>query len=298
MIKPQKALHLYLELDKKRTKIADDTFAIFEKYDGWYGMKDISQSVVNFERISSRARRLIPSLVDLSRSIATFEETKNIDLQGTLIFEILIKNVPVFKDLNGILNRSKAPCQAQGAYLMVHDLVVSDKSMPFSERYKLTEQYVSQLDHPSVRLAPILSIGGHEEVQRVAESIWKRRSANTSDEGAIGKRIDAPYSEGKRNKDIIKVKSEVTLDLHVVGMEEGQGKYAGTLGKLLVKNKAGITNGVSGMTDEERDMWWDYPELIMNKVVEVQAMQILENGSLREGRMKAVRHDKLLTEID
>ena len=40
------------------------------------------------------------------------------------------------------------------------------------------------------------------------------------------------------------------------------------------------------------------PHSIIGKVVEVQAMQILDNGSLREGRMKAVRHDKDRSEID
>lgn len=299
MIKPQKALHLYLELEKKRTKVADDEFAIFEKYDGWYGLREtIGEGLISSD-IMSRAGRVIPSLVGLSASLSASERTKLITIKGTIIFEILVEGIPVFSELNGMLNRSKGECECKGAYLMVHDFVpTDDKAMPFLERYKIASAYVEALGHPKVRIAPIIATGSHEEVQRQAELIWSRRSTTTSDEGAIGKRVDAPYSEGKQNKDIIKVKSEVTLEMVVVGMEEGEGKYAGTLGKLIVKQKNGLKHAVSGMTDEERALWWEYPKLVLFKVAEIQAMQVLENGSLREGRFKAIRHDKTVDEID
>ena len=299
MIKPQKALHLYLELEKKRTKVADDKFVIFEKFDGWYGLREtIGEGLISSD-IMSRAGRAIPSLVGLSASLSAFEQTKLITVKGTIIFEILVEGIPVFSELNGMLNRSKGECECKGAYLMVHDFVpADDEAMPFLERYQLASAYVEALGHPKVRIAPIIATGDCNEVQRQAELIWDRRSKDTSDEGAIGKRIDAPYSAGKRNKDIIKVKSEVTLECVVVGLEEGEGKYVGTLGKLIVQQKNGLTHSVSGMSDEERYQWWTNPDYIKGQVVELAAMQILENGSLREGRFKAVRHDKTVSEID
>tara|TARA_R110000851_G_scaffold5402_2_gene22407 strand:+ start:336 stop:1235 length:900 start_codon:yes stop_codon:yes gene_type:complete len=299
MIKPQKALHLYLELEKKRTKVADDEFVIFEKYDGWYGLREtIGEGLISSD-IMSRAGRAIPSLVGLSASLSAFEQTKQITVKGTIIFEILVEGIPVFSELNGMLNRSKGECECKGAYLMVHDFVTADdEAVPFLERYQLASAYVEALGHPKVRIAPIIATGDCNEVQRQAELIWDRRSKDTSDEGAIGKRIDAPYSAGKRNKDIIKVKSEVTLECVVVGLEEGEGKYVGTLGKLIVQQKNGLTHSVSGMSDEERYQWWTNPDYIKGQVVELAAMQILENGSLREGRFKAVRHDKTVSEID
>ena len=78
----------------------------------------------------------------------------------------------------------------------------------------------------------------------------------------------------------------------------GQGKYSYTAGKLTVRQANGTIHSVSGMTDEERDIWWTFPHHIIGKVVEIQAMQVLANGSLREGRFKAVRHDKNVSEID
>lgn len=301
MIKPQKALHLYLELEKKRTTVRDSEFVIFEKYDGWYGFKQVSQADELFERIISRQRREIPSLRRLSASIGQSERLRRVTLKGTIIFEILVAGKPVFKDLNGVLNRSKGECECEEAYLMVHDFVPDDgHDMPFLERYRLAKAYVTALAHSRVFIAPIITIGNYEDVQTEAEKIWARRSKDKSDEGTIGKSINAPYSEGKKNKDIIKVKSEVTIEMKVIGMKEGKagGKYEGTLGTLTVQDANGMIHDVSGMTEDERDKWWFVDDSELYKYpVEIQAMQVLENGSLREGRFKAVRYDKNLSEL-
>lgn len=290
-MKVQKALHLYAELDKKRTKVRDHTYLITEKYDGWMGYLDVNADYSN--SIMSRQQRVIPSLLGLSCSINDRLETIAA-IEGRFIFEILILHSPEFKDLNGILNRSKGDCEARKAYLRVHDYIpLNGEHHTAEDRYGWSQAWVARLNHRHVKGTPLLGIGDVDLLQEHAETVWERGG-----EGAIGKRTDAGYSAGKRNLDILKVKCEVTLDLLVVGIEEGTGKYAGTIGALVVRDKAGVLNKVSGMSDEERDLWWTTPTLIINQVVEVQAMQILDNGSLREGRMKAVRHDKLISEID
>ena len=297
MFKPQKALHLYLEIEKKRTKVADDNFIVFEKYDGWYGSKRVALDDNPVNGILTRQGRIIPSLTSFSASMNESEANNNIALKGQLIFEILVEGVPEFSELNGILNRSKAPCQATQAYIMVHDFIPEgNEDIPTVERYCLAKQYVAQLQHPRVKLATIYATGGHELVQQVAEKVWARTNPNVSKEGAIGKRVDAPYSQGKRNKDLIKVKCEVSLEMEVVGYEMGQGKYANTLGKLLVQQANGMQHSVSGMSDTQRDEWYSDFSLINGAVVQVDAMQILPNGSLREGRFKCQRFDK--DEID
>jgi len=297
MFKAQKALHLYLELEKKRTKVADDQFIVFEKYDGWYGSKRVDINHENSCLMTSRNGRFIPSLTSFSASMFKHESDNNIALKGQLIFEILVEGVPEFSELNGILNRSKAPCQANKAYVMVHDFIPEgNEDMTTVERYCLAKQYVAQLQHPRVKLATIYATGGHELVQQVAEKVWARTNPNISKEGAIGKRVDAPYSQGKRNKDLIKVKCEVSLEMEVVGYEVGQGKYANTLGKLIVQQANGMQHSVSGMSDTQRDDWYNDFSLINGAVVQIDAMQVLPNGSLREGRFKCQRFDK--DEID
>jgi len=46
-----------------------------------------------------------------------------------------------------------------------------------------------------------------------------------------------------------------------IGLQEGEGKYKGTLGALVCKTKEGRTFTVSGFTDIERDTYWEnqYP---------------------------------------
>ena len=64
MIKPQKALHLFQEQDKKKPKCTGLPYMLFEKHDGWYGYLDFPSC-----KIHSRALREIPSLVELSNAI-------------------------------------------------------------------------------------------------------------------------------------------------------------------------------------------------------------------------------------
>lgn len=76
----------------------------------------------------------------------------------------------------------------------------------------------------------------------------------------------------KRNNGILKVKSFKTSDLKVIGFEEGQGKYEGTLGSLVVEYK-GCPVGVSGMTDSDRDYFWNHQAEILGRIVQVKYKQ-------------------------
>lgn len=284
-MKPQKALHLYQQLEKKNPNLEGKEFMIFEKYDGWYGYWDVGGPIM------SRQMRAIPSLKWLSEKL---NESANSLPNGRLIFEILVKGVPVFKDLNGILNR-KEP--AKDAYLIIHDFIPLHKiGYPAEARLSRAKSVLRQLGPClPVQLAQPLAhcvTYDYELWQSVARKVWAKGG-----EGIIIKSYSAPYSPGKRNADILKIKLEHSEEMVVTGGERGRGKYSQTLGYLIVLDKHGVHHKVSGMTDEERDSWWNDFDLIVGKVVEVQFMQRLANGSLREPRFKAVRHDKTREEL-
>lgn len=97
--------------------------------------------------------------------------------------------------------------------------------------------------------------------------------------------------------EIIKVKKAETFDLRVVDVEEGKGKYKGTLGALVCQGPKGHVK-VSGMTDEERDAWFANPQQIVGQIVEVAALGFTPQGSLREPRFKGIRHDKELADFE
>jgi len=281
-MKPQKAKHLHLEMEKKRPACLGHDYMVFEKHDGWYGYMDHKQPIM------SRQMRAIPSLAKLSKELNNL----NAAVSGRLIFEIMVEGMSEFKDMNGYLNRH---AEAKNAYLLVHDCVPDDLSMPFHERYQTVLAAVLGLQHPKVRLAKCISYNSNRlyEWKALAELEWSK-----GNEGVILKQRDAGYSPGSRNADILKIKEELTLDLMVIGVEEGEGKYEGTLGTLRVMEGTGQEHLISGMTDAERDFWWAAPGAIIGSVVEVKAMKRLANGSLREPRFKAIRHDKTIEDID
>jgi DNA ligase-1 len=146
-----------------------------------------------------------------------------------------------------------------------------------------------------LRPVPILNITDNKEIWNWHFEQMCRKYGGRG-EGVILKKYNAPYTYGKKNADVLKIKCENSFELLVVGVLEGEGKYKGTLGKLVVEDANGIRNNVSGMSDAERELWWNYQSEIKGKIVQVDCMKVLSNKSLREGRFKAIRHDK--TEVD
>lgn len=84
---------------------------------------------------------------------------------------------------------------------------------------------------------------------------------------------DVPYKR-TRHKGILKIKRFYTMDLTVVGYEEGSGRLDGTLGALLVEYKGNIVKVGSGFTDEQRKEYWEGREDIVGMLCEVKYKEI------------------------
>ncbi|MFF5289075.1 ATP dependent DNA ligase [Paractinoplanes globisporus] len=73
-------------------------------------------------------------------------------------------------------------------------------------------------------------------------------------EGVIAKRLDSPYSPGRRSLDWIKAPFIRTQEVVILGFKEGEGRRAGTIGALLVglyrSGRLSFAGGVgTGFTD-------------------------------------------------
>jgi DNA ligase-1 len=118
-------------------------------------------------------------------------------------------------------------------------------------------------------------------------------------DGAILKDSTAGWAPGAcKQGECIKIKPQTTLDLRVVGMEEGKGKHAGTMGALQVVYKGVVSSVGTGFTDEERGRWWsirhvDFASSLNHYIVEVKCMEIDESNTLREPVFLAERFDKV-----
>lgn len=281
--KPQKALHLYIDEEKKSPKHVGETYAVLEKYDGWYMYVDFIDG--EWGDIKSRAGRVIPSVQHLN-TFKTIKPKYNL----RVIFEGTIPGKE-FQELNGIFNR-KAPVRERVIF-QVHDLITLDDA-DFVTRYSRAREVVDKIEDSNVKLVEVIYVGRDKDR-------WKEeydKILSRGGEGIILKQANAQYQPDKRNHTLMKIKCEISLDLVVVGVVKGTGKYANTLGALQVQDSTGFIHTVSGMNDAERDYFWTFPDEIIGKVVEVQAMKRISNGSLREPRFKAIRYDKSVNEID
>ena len=67
---------------------------------------------------------------------------------------------------------------------------------------------------------------------------------------------------------------------------------AGMAGKLVLDFR-GIEVRAGGLDYDTRRTWFNNPDSIIGKIVEVECLGVTEDGSLREPRIKGVRHDKI-----
>ena len=119
-------------------------------------------------------------------------------------------------------------------------------------------------------------------------------------EGVMINICDAPY-EFKRTTSLLKVKKMQTMDLEIIGFEEGSGKYKDTLGAILVRYKNGnIVKVGSGFTDWLRFEIWNNQSKYLDAICEIQYFEETTNQdggeSLRFPIFKDFRFDK--TEAD
>lgn len=152
---------------------------------------------------------------------------------------------------------------------------------------------------PNVEMLPHVNIDldteeGKQELQRYAKDM-----VNQGFEGIMIKEMSAPY-ECKRNTFWMKWKPTITVDLKVVGVEEGTGRNMGRLGALVCAgtddSKEISVNVGSGFSDADRDSLWTDRNLVIGRTVEILCDVITQNQdgtySLRFPRFVRFRDDK------
>jgi DNA ligase-1 len=116
---------------------------------------------------------------------------------------------------------------------------------------------------------------GHDVMRRFAEA-----SVEEGYEGIMIKSMDAPY-ECKRSDFWMKWKPTITVDLNIVGFEQGTGRNLNRLGAIICEGEDnGRTirvNVGSGFSDSDRDEYWLNRDTILGDVVEVQADAVTQN---------------------
>jgi DNA ligase-1 len=184
--------------------------------------------------------------------------------------------------------------------LPLHDFRRGHWNSQLSKRIEALEAMRPVIDHmPNVELLPHIMVdldtaAGRDQLDRYAKD-----QVNAGFEGIMIKDVNAPY-ECKRNTFWMKWKPTITVDLTVVGLEEGTGRNQGRLGALVCEGtddgKFIQVNVGSGYSDEDRDSYWANSNLIVGRTAEVLCDVITQNQdgsySLRFPRFVRFRDDK------
>lgn len=126
------------------------------------------------------------------------------------------------------------------------------KDKPYFERVKILKSVIKNTNHIKFREGKILNT--EQELKNYFNEVIKEGK-----EGLVIKRLDSPYSIGKRNGDWIKLKKAETIDAIITGYNYGEGNRARRIGALVCavydeanKNYKFLCNS-SGLKDDEFD---------------------------------------------
>lgn len=183
--------------------------------------------------------------------------------------------------------------------LPIDDFYKGISNISAKKRKSMISEIFYSLKTPHLKEVDVLYQG--DDKNAIEEHL--RRITNAGGEGVMINIANAPY-ECKRTKNLLKVKQFQTADVKVIALEPGTGKNYNKLGALRVEfigpdDKIYTCSVGSGLTDEDRERFWNHPELIEDKIIEIGYFEISKNQNgtygLRFPTYKWIREDK--TEI-
>jgi DNA ligase-1 len=258
---------------------------IEQKLDGVRVLAIVTKTTVNLYSRNGKPfdnfPHIVESLEDIKNKFAkTFQSWPHgFILDGEIIgesFQALMKQA-----------QRKSDVQTDGMIYSVFDFIpLSDFERGFSnaqqqKRLDLLEKYRAVFDSTDcVRLMDGIEVDldtaeGHDIMRRYAED-----SVAAGFEGIMIKDLDAPY-ECRRSTFWMKWKPVITVDLSIVGFEQGTGRNEGRLGAIIcegIDNDRNIRVNVgSGLSDANRDEYWSARNDLLGRVVEVAADAVTQN---------------------
>ena len=229
----------------------------------------------NFSEVEYDIEQVIPGL----RSALDFPVAQNFVLDGEIVGESFQK----------LMRQAHRKTDADTTGMVYHVFDVIPLQAFESGRHSLSQsERLSQLERcrellrttKTLRIMPgeTRDLSTTEGQQYLAE--FFDAAIQQGYEGIMIKDPSAPY-ECKRTVSWLKWKPTITVDLTIVGFEQGTGRNAGRLGAIICE---GADNGRdirvnvgSGFGDSDRDEYWTNRDQLLGRIVEVQADTVSQN---------------------
>lgn len=262
---------------------------------------------------SATVFNLIDKSFMLSRSGAVIEGfdhilkyyRENMPLGYVYQGELIAKNFDhldhgeLFRLSNGITN-SKKDMEKGRLQHVIFDVIKSSAfdegiwNVPYEDRINFLQDLNVKVYNPYndnfnvIELVPFYACTDDiDSIMSLAKDVIENKL-----EGLMICKADSIYKKGKQ-KWLQKIKEFQTLDLEVIDLKEHV--RGGKVGSLVVNYHGGEVN-VGGIKDEDRIKWWDEPNSIIGKIVEVkffrETTDKFGNKSLRFPTFVRIRDDK------
>ena len=190
-----------------------------------------------------------------------------------------IDNIPDnenFRIGTGIIN-SDAPEKPEIHFIIYDvlnpdDLQQGESTLTYKSRMEFLKKWKHIMENDciglNIHIVDILYSGtDHSQIEKCLQKM-----VDEGKEGCMVNR-DVPY-KCKRHNGILKVKRFYTCDLKVLRLEEGSGRLEGTLGAFVVDYKGNELRVGSGMTDEQREVFWEAGNSMIGRVIEVKYKEV------------------------
>lgn len=202
------------------------------------------------------------------------------DGELTLLDNNGLSDNEAFRKATGIINADAGTVDKTVICFTVFDLLPASEfdegasTAPYRARRKdLDEVYAKLFEGSCVRVLPLEYEGCDQEM--IPKLLDKMVS---EDKEGLMVNLDVPY-KCKRHNGILKVKRFYTMDLPIIGFEEGSGRLEGQLGALVLDFKGNEVRVGSGFTDAERFWLWKKKDSLIGTLCEVKYKEISNDKS-------------------
>lgn len=146
--------------------------------------------------------------------------------------------------------------------------------MPYWQRRQRLETYFPRNKYMFVKTLPVLYHGS--DTSKILFHLNIQRSY--AHEGVMINLADEHYQFTRTNA-LLKVKVMQDCDLEIIGFEAGNGKFEGTLGALIVNYKGTPVGVGSGLSDQDRRMFWDHQDQYLGRIATIQYFEETNDAS-------------------